>query len=94
MLTKFAEIVKGWNMATLTVGDTVQDFILAGLDGETYNSKSARTRGLLMFAFWKQGCGTCRYTMPFLQRFHDQYAGDGFHIWGVSQENKADTLES
>src|SRR5437762_6039392 len=80
-------------MDTLTAGDKVVDFILGGIDGSKCDSRSARTKGLLMYAFWKQGCGTCRYTVPFLQRFHEQYASDGFKIWGVSQDGKLETAE-
>ncbi len=77
---------------TFAAGDPVEDFVLKGVDGTTFNSRNVRASGLLMFVFWKAGCGTCRYSMPFLQRFQDLYAGDGFQIWGVSQENRADTL--
>ena len=77
---------------TLAAGDKVADFILPALDGGDFNSLNARGRGLLMFAFWKKGCGTCRYAMPFLQRFHENYAEEGsFQIWGVSQDNADDT---
>ena|SRR5437879_545416 len=77
---------------TLKAGDSVVDFILDGADGARLDSRSLRAEGLLLFVFWKAGCGTCRYSMPFLQRFQDHYAGDGFQIWGISQENREDTL--
>jgi peroxiredoxin len=31
--------------------------------------------------------------MPYLQRFHSQYAGSGFQIWGVVQEDPAGATE-
>ena len=74
-------------------GDPVADFALAGIDGNTYSSAVARQRGLLLFALYKQGCGTCKFTAPFLQRFHDEYACDGFRIWAVSQDSAEETRE-
>ena len=73
-------------------GDAVIDFILPDLDGDPRDSSDARSGGLLLFAFWKRTCGTCQYTFPFLQRFHDRYAGSEFQIWGIAQENRADAL--
>jgi peroxiredoxin len=77
----------------LTAGDAVVDFTLAGIDGKTYDSRAARSRGLLLFAIYKKGCGTCQYTMPFLQRFHQEYAGEGFRLWGVSEDSAEETRE-
>ncbi len=76
---------------TLSAGDPVVDFRLIGVDGAEYDTSRARSEGLLLLVFWKAGCGTCQYTLPFMQRFHDAYAGEGFRIWGVSQENEEDT---
>jgi peroxiredoxin len=82
----------GYMGETLMAGNPVEDFVLKGVDGATFDSRNVRSTGLLMFVFWKAGCGTCQYSMPFLQRFHDLYAGDGFRIWGISQEDRAETL--
>ncbi|HZO90481.1 MAG TPA: TlpA disulfide reductase family protein [Chthonomonadaceae bacterium] len=76
-------------------GSPVVDFELGGTDGKTYSSREARERGLLLAVFFKVGCGTCKYSVPFLQRFHEQYAqpsGGKFQIWGISQDNREDTL--
>jgi peroxiredoxin len=75
----------------LTVGDAVVDFTLPASDGKTYNTAEARHKGLLLFVFYKKTCGTCQYAFPYLQRFHTHYTGDRFRIWGVAQENAADT---
>jgi peroxiredoxin len=75
-------------------GENPVDFTLRALDGKTYSSKTARQEGLLLTALFKVGCGTCRYTLPYLQRFHEQYAqpsGGKFKVWGVSQDNAEDT---
>jgi peroxiredoxin len=76
-----------------TAGEPIQDFALAGLDGRTYDSRDARRKGLLLFAIYKKGCGTCQYTMPFLQRFHQEYAGEGFQLWGIAQDSAEETGE-
>jgi peroxiredoxin len=76
-----------------TAGESIQDFTLSGLDGRTYDSRDARRKGLLLFAIYKMGCGTCQYTMPFLQRFHQEYAGEGFQLWGVAQDSADETRE-
>lgn len=76
-----------------TAGDAVEDFTLAALDSRSYNTAAARRRGLLLFAIYKKGCGTCQFTVPFLQRFHEEYAGQGFQLWGVSQDSLEETRE-
>lgn len=75
----------------LSAGDHVRDFVLQSTDGQTRSSAEARSTGLLLYAIYKKVCGTCQLTFPFLQRFASQYAGSGFQIWGVSQENPSDT---
>ncbi|HZP80541.1 MAG TPA: TlpA disulfide reductase family protein [Chthonomonadaceae bacterium] len=75
-------------------GSPVADFQLTGLDGKTYASKEARQKGLLLAALFKVGCGTCQYAAPYLQRLHELYAqksGGRFQVWGISQDNAADT---
>jgi len=80
-------------MGVRTTGDPVRDFMLQGLDGKSWSSADARRRGLLLFAIYKKGCGTCRFTLPFLQRFHEEYAGEGFRLWGVAQDSAEETRE-
>lgn len=80
-------------MGVRTTGDPVHDFTLRGYDGQAYSSAEARRRGLLLFAIYRRGCGTCRFTLPFLQRFHEEYAGEGFRLWGVSQDSLDETRE-
>jgi peroxiredoxin len=77
----------------LQAGDRVCDFILTATDGKQYASAQARKRGLLLFAFYKKSCPVCQLAMPFLQRFHHQYAGDAFQVWGIAQEDAATAAE-
>src|SRR2546430_2193383 len=81
-------------MATpLAAGDRVIDFTLRSVDGILHNSEEMRKEGLLAFVFWKKTCGTCQFSFPYLQRFHDQYAGEGFQFWGIAQENEQDVRD-
>jgi len=64
------------------------------MDGNTYSSKAARQKGLLLIALFKTGCGTCKFAFPFLQRIHTQYAlrsGGKFQVWGISQNDAEET---
>lgn len=76
----------------ITAGEAVVDFCLPGAEDGVYDSREARKSGLLLFAIYKAGCGTCQFTVPFLQRFHDAYSGPGLQVWGVSQEDRDGTL--
>jgi peroxiredoxin len=42
-------------------------------------------------AFFKVSCPTCQYTFPFLERIHKAYAGERVIVFGVSQNEAADT---
>jgi peroxiredoxin len=79
----------------LDAGNKLVDFELRAVDGKTYSSKAARGQGLLLAVLFKVGCGTCQYTLPFLERFYQQYAlpsSGKFQVWGISQDTAEDTL--
>jgi peroxiredoxin len=76
-----------------TTGDRAIDFTLRSADGILHNSEEARKEGLLAFVFWKKTCGTCQFSFPYLQRFQDLYAGEGFQFWGIAQENEQDVRD-
>lgn len=81
-------------MATpLAAGDRILDFTLRSADGVLFGSEQARRTGLLCFVFWKKTCGTCKFSIPFLQRLQDLYSCEGFTFWGIAQENATDALE-
>jgi peroxiredoxin len=83
--------------APRTAGNFVADFELNGTDGETYDSLTARGKGLLLAVLFKTGCGTCKYSLPFLQRFHELYAlpsNGEFQVWGISQDDPVATRAS
>lgn len=78
-----------------STGSPVADFTLRATDGREYASLTARRSGLLLVAMVKVGCGTCKYAFPYVQRFHELYAqnADGrFQVWGISQNDAAETV--
>lgn len=76
-------------MATRVAGDALVDFTFQGVDGKQYSTAEARQQGLLLLVFYKVECPVCQFTHPYLEKFQQAYAGKGFQIWGVSQ-NDAD----
>jgi len=80
----------------LQAGDTVVDFNLGDVDGHLFTTAQARRQGLVLIVLFKTGCGTCKYSAPFLQRLHEQYAansGGRFQVIGISQDDASATRE-
>ncbi|CEK14338.1 peroxiredoxin family protein [Chthonomonas calidirosea] len=78
----------------LQAGDKIIDFELSDAHGRLYSTAELRKKGLLLLFIFKVGCGTCKYSAPFIQRLHRQYAegSDGkFTVLGVSQDDAAAT---
>jgi len=74
----------------LQTGDKIIDFELPDAHGRLYSTAELRKQGLLLLFIFKVGCGTCKYSAPFIQRLHRQYAegSDGkFTVLGVSQDD-------
>ncbi|MGC8784047.1 MAG: peroxiredoxin family protein [Armatimonadota bacterium] len=79
-------------MATRIAGDAPVDFTFQGVDDKPYSTAEARRQGLLMLVFYKVSCPVCQFTNPYLERFQQAYAGKGFQIWGVSQDDASATI--
>ena len=77
-------------MAALEPGAFAPEIKLKGVDGKTYSVKEALLTGPVLLAFYKEDCRTCQLTMPFLERLWLAYK-PGFHLWAVSQDDKAGT---
>lgn len=80
-------------MTLLETGTKAPDFKLSGTDGKTYSLKEKLSTDLTLIAFFKISCPTCQFTFPFLEKLHQNYAGNGFKLWGISQNNQAETLQ-
>lgn len=73
-------------MSALAIGQVAPDFELAGVDGSRYSLKEGLARGPLLTVFFKVSCPTCQFTLPFIERLHQQIGVGANHVWGVSQD--------
>lgn len=80
-------------MAALTAGAKAPAFTLQSTDGKKSSLADALKKGPVVAAFFKVNCPTCQFTAPFLERLHETYAGEKFTLWGISQDDAADTRE-
>ena len=80
-------------MAALTAGAKAPAFTLRSMDGKTSSLADALKKGPVVAAFFKVSCPTCQFAAPFLERLHESYGGEKFTLWGISQDDAADTRE-
>jgi peroxiredoxin len=87
------EFLGGSKMAALSAGAKAPAFALQSADGKKASLADALKKGPVVAAFFKVSCPTCQFTAPFLERLHESYAGEKFTLWGISQDDAADTRE-
>ncbi|MCI0355353.1 MAG: TlpA family protein disulfide reductase [Acidobacteria bacterium] len=78
-------------MSALEPGTIAPEIALPSLNGSSFSLEAARQRGPVLVAFFKVSCPTCQYTFPFLERIHKAYPGENVTVFGVSQNERADT---
>jgi cytochrome c biogenesis protein CcmG/thiol:disulfide interchange protein DsbE len=61
------------------------DFTLEDLSGNKVSLSSYKGKAVLV-NFWATWCGPCKLETPWLVELHNQYAGQGFEILGISTE--------
>jgi peroxiredoxin len=83
----------GKAMSALPRGTIAPPISLADSNGKKLSLAEALKRGPVLAAFFKVGCPTCQFTMPFLERLHQRYAGAKFSLLGISQDDERDTRE-
>lgn len=76
-------------MAAIEAGKQAPDFSWPAIDGSTYWLADALKTGPVLVAFFKVGCPTCQYTLPFLERAASHFG----RVWGVSQDNDRATRD-
>jgi len=83
----------GWEapLTTIKTGNTAPSFTLKSLDGKEYSLAKLLEKGSVVAAFFKVSCPVCQFTLPFLQRLADRYAGDNITILSVSQDDSKST---
>lgn len=80
-------------MGALPAGKSAPAFLLKNLSGSQVSLAEALKKGPVLAAFFKVNCPTCQFTFPFLERLHDTYGDSNFTLWGISQNDVADTRE-
>jgi peroxiredoxin len=79
-------------MAALETGAQAPGFSLKDLNGQSHSLEGLTRDGLLLAAFFKVGCGTCKFSAPYFETFYQAYKDrPGFQFWGVSQDTPEDT---
>ncbi len=73
-------------------GKRAPDFSLKSIDGKKISLSDYRGKAVLI-NFWATWCAPCKIEMPWLVALRNQYAGEGFEILGVSEDD-ADTPRS
>ena len=83
----------GWEepLTTIEAGHTAPDFSLKSLDGKEYSLAKLLEKGPVVAAFFKISCPICQFTLPYIQRLADRYAGDNVTILTISQDDAKST---
>jgi peroxiredoxin len=90
---RIREFLGGNKMSALPAGAKAPPFALQNTDGKKASLADALKKGPVVAAFFKVSCPTCQFTAPFLERLHEAYGGKKFTLWGISQDDAADTRE-
>src|SRR5271169_5718242 len=75
----------------IDAGKIAPSFKLKSLEGQEYDLRSLLKSGPAVVAFFKISCPVCQFTMPYVQRLADRYAGDGVTFLAISQDDARDT---
>jgi peroxiredoxin len=85
----------GWEapLSHIEAGQPAPDFSLKSLDGQQVSLQQLLAKGPVALAFFKISCPVCQFTMPFLQRIAERYAGNGAAMVGISQDDARSTKD-
>jgi peroxiredoxin len=75
----------------MEVGKTAPQFSLKSLEGDEYSLDGLLKQGPVVLAFFKISCPVCQFTLPFLQRLFERYAGNDVSVVGISQDDARST---
>jgi peroxiredoxin len=67
-------------------GKAAPNFTLQDLSGKSVSLASYKGRPLVV-DFWATWCGPCQVEIPWFEKLHEQYAGQGLEILGVSADD-------
>lgn len=77
----------------LAAGDRAPEVKLKQLGGEARSLQDLLARGPVLLAFYKTTCPVCQLAFPFLERIHRGQSTAAFSIYGISQDDDADTRD-
>jgi peroxiredoxin len=85
----------GWEarLTNIEAGHVAPGFTLKSLDGKEYALGKLLEKGPVVVAFFKISCPVCQFTLPYLQRLAERYAGDSVSVIAVSQDDARGTKE-
>jgi peroxiredoxin len=85
----------GWEapLTNIAAGHAAPGFTLKSLDGKEFALGKLLEKGPVVVAFFKISCPVCQFTVPYLQRLAERYAGDSATVIGVSQDDVRGTKE-
>ena len=67
-------------------GKQAPNFTLEDINGKKVSLASYKGRPLVV-DFWATWCAPCKVEIPWFEKLHDQYAGQGLEILGVSTDD-------
>jgi thiol-disulfide isomerase/thioredoxin len=67
-------------------GKAAPNFTLQDLDGKKISLANYKGHPLVV-DFWATWCGPCQIEIPWFEKLHDEYAGQGLEILGVSADD-------
>jgi thiol-disulfide isomerase/thioredoxin len=67
------------------MGKQAPNFTLEDTSGKKVSLADYKGKAVLV-NFWATWCGPCKVEIPWFEKLHDQYAGQGFEILGVSTD--------
>jgi peroxiredoxin Q/BCP len=74
-------------MPPLEPGTQAPKFALSDIEGDQHELDALLARGPVLTVFYKKGCGTCQYSAPFFERFHERFKDTAASIVLVSQDD-------
>ena len=77
----------------LTAGTQAPEIALSSATGQKLSLADTLKKGPVLAAFFKVSCPTCQFAMPFIERIYETYGDAKFSVWGVSQNDAADTRD-
>lgn len=81
-------------MAAKPAGTLAPEFALKEMNSNQPTAlKDALARGPVLLAFFKVSCPVCQFAFPFLERIYQAYKQNGVQIWGISQDDAADSRD-